>query len=83
MAQANNKVSLNLVIGKIKDNLNKERKQFNLSQKCISQLNYLYDTPERTNFMSYSGIVERAVDTYYTLYKWVETIEKVELKDAK
>jgi hypothetical protein len=71
-----NKTTIDVVVGHIHNNLDKERKQFNLSRKSRDQLNYVYEMLQRTNPTSHSAIVEHALDAYFKIFQVAEKLKK-------
>ncbi len=71
-----NKIPLNVVIGHVNENMEKERKQFNLRRKYIMQLEYLHEDMNKSEPISLSAIVEKSLDTYHKLYTSVQKLEE-------
>lgn len=71
-----NKIPLDVVVGHLKENLNKERKQYNLARKSLDQLDYMFNATPQSRYCSRSAIVEQALDAYFKIFKVVEMLKE-------
>ncbi len=70
------KIPLDIAIKHISNNKDKERRQFNMSKEAVEQLEYIYQDMAKKDGHPYSAIVDKAIDTYFKLYKYVEELHK-------
>lgn len=68
-------IALSDIVGHIANTANKKKRCFfALSQKACEQLDAIARDLNGSRKSSQSNVVEQAIHTYYTLYKYVEKI---------